>query len=80
MLLLVCIGMVLIHLNKEYIMAKLIHRLRIEVWLRGQIAEIGESDFYTELFAALVKIQQTQVEAIDPETREIAIQRKVNQQ
>lgn len=59
-------------------MAKLIHRLRIEVWLRQQIMEMGADDFYTELFSALVKIEQGQVEAIDPETREIAIQRKVN--
>jgi len=59
-------------------MAKLIHRLRIEVWLRQQIMEMGADDFYTELFSALVKIEQGQVLAIDPETREIAQQRKVN--
>ena len=70
--------MVLIRIHTEEIMAKLIHRLRIEVWLRQQIMEIGADDFYQELFAALIKIEQNQVEPIDPETREIAIQRKVN--
>ena len=52
-------------------MTKLIHRLRIEVWVRQQIMEMGADDFYTELFATLLKIEQGgKVEPVNPHSRE----------
>lgn len=52
-------------------MATLIHKLKVEVWIREQIAQMGEQEFFDSLERALTRYQQTgQVEAVDPDSRE----------
>jgi hypothetical protein len=52
-------------------MAKLIHQLKIEVWIRENIAQMGEQEFLQCLERALVRYQQTgPVEPTLPRSRE----------
>lgn len=54
-------------------MATLIHKLKVEVWIREQIAQMGEQEFFESLERALERYEQTgNVEARSPETRELA--------
>ena len=52
-------------------MATLIHKLKVEVWIREQIAQMGEDEFFDSLERALTRYKQTgQIEAVDPASRE----------
>jgi hypothetical protein len=52
-------------------MATMIHQLKVEVWIREQIAQMGEQEFLESLHRALERYQQTgEIEPQEPHNRE----------